>query len=268
MSGVIDITELEVRAGRTRLLHVDRWSVKAGEMHVVLGPNGAGKSTLLRALTGFVRPASGRACVLGEDVTTLGFRAMGHLRRRVAYMPQVLPPGGEMPLTVREVVAIGRTGLVGLGRRLRREDWRVVDAWIDRLGLAPVAGRRYSDGSGGEQRKTLIAKAMVQQPELLLLDEPTANLDLRWREEVVDAIETVHADEGVTTVMVCHELDVVPPSCDGLLLLEDGRAVAAGTEREVLTDVNVARLFGARVHVVWSDGRAAALPVGRGGEDA
>jgi len=165
-----------------------------------------------------------------------------------------------MPLTVREVVAIGRTGLAGLLRPLRREDWRIVDKWIERLGLAALAQRGFSDISGGEQRKTLIARAMVQQPELLLLDEPTANLDLGWRERIVDTIDELYDSMALTVVLVCHELEVLPTSCGRVVVLEDGRLLADGNPQDILTTDMVAGLYGTGLCIVRSGGRFAVVP--------
>jgi len=260
----IHIEDLRVRAGRRTVLAVDRLRVRRGEMVGLLGPNGAGKTTLLRCLLGMQTPARGRVVVLCQDIGCLRLAEIARLRRRCGYVPQLLPAGGEMPLTVREVVAIGRTGIAGLGRRLRGEDWRIVDKWIERLGLASLAGRGYGEISGGEQRKTLIARALVQQPELLLLDEPTANLDLGWRERIVETVEELYRELGLTVMLVCHELEVLPACCGRVVVLERGRAVADGPPREVLSADRIQSLFGPGLVVLSSGGR---LLVGPGETD-
>jgi iron complex transport system ATP-binding protein len=165
-----------------------------------------------------------------------------------------------MPLTVREVVAIGRTGVAGLLRRLRRQDWRIVDQWIDRLGLGDLAGRAYADLSGGEQRKTLLAKAMAQQPQLLVLDEPTANLDLFWREQIVATLQQLYEQTHLTVVLVCHELEVIPPCAGRLLLLTDGRVAAAGRPEQVLTAERIRALYGAGLTLVRRGRRLTVVP--------
>ncbi len=258
----IDVEDLLVRAGGATLLELDRLSVAAGEVVTLLGPNGAGKSTLLGALLGFARARARRLEVLGESVASPGGRRLCRLRRRVGFVPQLLAGRSEMPLTVREVVTIGRIGRAGLFRRLGREDRRRVDEWIDRLGLGPLAGRAYGELSGGEQRKALIAKAMVQEPELLLLDEPTANLDLRWRERIVEAIDSLCREALLTTVMVCHELEVVPPSCRRVVVLRGGRRLADGAPGEVLTSALAGELYGRGLVVERRGGRYAVVPAG------
>jgi ABC-type cobalamin/Fe3+-siderophores transport system ATPase subunit len=259
---VIDVEDLAVCAGRSTLLDLDRLVIASGEVVTLLGPNGAGKSTLLGALLGFVRARARRLEVLGEPVGELRGRRLCRLRRRVGYVPQLLAGRSEMPLTVREVVSIGRTGRAGLLRRLGRDDWQRVDEWIDRLGLGALAARAYGELSGGEQRKALIAKAMVQEPELLLLDEPTANLDLRWRERIVGTVDGLCRAGSLTTVMVCHELEVVPPSCGRVVVLRDGRRLADGKTCEVLSSELAGALYGRGLAVERRGGRYAVVPAG------
>jgi ABC-type cobalamin/Fe3+-siderophores transport system ATPase subunit len=263
MSAVaIDLRDLIVQARGRRLLDIPKLQVPVGGCVALLGPNGAGKTTLLRACLGLVRPAAGSLSVLGEDVTGLRGAALSGLRRRIGHVPQLLPARSELPLTVREVVAIGRTARAGLFHALSRADDQVVDCWITRLGLAPLASRAFNEISGGEQRKTIIARAMAQEPELLLLDEPTANLDLGWRERIVETIGQLHAQTRLTILLVCHELEVLPPACRQVALLEGGRLMATGAPEEVFTTECVTRLYGAGLSAWHSGGRHAVLPEG------
>lgn len=261
MSGsVIEIAGLQVQRDRHAILALERLSVSAGEALVVLGPNGAGKSTLLKALIGLVRSRPGQVRVLGTDVGALRSAALTRLRRRVAYLAQTLAPGSEMPLTLREVVAIGRTGRAGLFRPLARQDWQLVDRWIAGLGLAPIEGRPYAALSGGEQRKALLAMAMVQQPEILLLDEPTANLDAYWREQIVAALTELHRTTRLTIVLVCHDLEAIPTTADRVLILRVGRPVACGPCQAVLTQEHIESLYGGGLAVTRRSGRYLLVP--------
>jgi len=261
---VVEIRSLGVRHGGQDILRVDRLAIRRGEAVVVLGPNGAGKSTLLKCILGFIRPNEGKLLALDQTVVPPGV-SLSKLRRRIGYVPQVLAAGGETPLTVREVVAIGRTGVAGLFRRLTRADWSVIDEWLERLGLADLAQNAYANLSGGEQRKALIAKAMVQQPEILLLDEPTANLDLFWREQIVATLDRLYAETGLTIVLVCHELEAMPSCCRRLLVFRKGRIIADGLPRQVLTPQRIDSLYGPRLRLLAVGSRYAAVPVG---EDA
>jgi ABC-type cobalamin/Fe3+-siderophores transport system ATPase subunit len=258
----IEIQNLAVQAARRCLLDVERLAVAAGAMVALMGPNGAGKTTLLRACLGFARPSRGGVRLLGCKVGALGGGALAALRSRVGYVPQLLPVRGELPLTLREVVAIGRTGRAGLCRAFTKADWQVVDEWIERLGLTSLANRAFGEISGGEQRKTIIARAMAQEPELLMLDEPTANLDLGWRERMVEIIQQIHAETALPILLVCHELEVLPTACRHLVLLDQGRVTATGTPEQVFTGERVTSLYGAGLRVIHEHGRHAVVPQG------
>jgi iron complex transport system ATP-binding protein len=263
----VAIEGVEVVAGGRVILSLPHFVVPAGAVIGIVGPNGAGKTTLLKLCMGFVRPRTGQARVLGRPVAGGSRTDLVKLRRRLGYVPQHLPAAGEMPLTIREVVVIGRTGVAGLFRPLSRADWETVDSWIDQLGLARVAGQRYADASGGEQRKALIARAMVQQPEILMLDEPTANLDLGWREHMVATMNELFTSAGRTILLVCHEPEVLPPCCRQVVFLDAGRVIASGTPEEVLTTDRVGRLYGESLAMLHGSGRHAVIPRGVGTSD-
>jgi ABC-type cobalamin/Fe3+-siderophores transport system ATPase subunit len=256
----IEINALQIQRDRRVILSIERLSVPAGEAWVVLGPNGAGKSTLLKCLVGAIRPSPRSVRVLGVDVGASHAVAITQLRRRVAYLAQVLAPGSEMPLTLREVVAIGRTGRAGLLHPLMRHDWLLVDTWIDRLGLQRAARQPYSALSGGEQRKALLAMAMVQEPEILLLDEPTANLDVYWREQIVATLASLHREQALTIVLVCHDLEAIPVTTDRVLILREGHVVAQGSCNEVLTRDCMETLYGKGLSVLCHAGRYVLVP--------
>lgn len=262
---VLELRGVRVRVGQHELLDVAEFRLASGELLGLMGPNGAGKTTLLRACLGEVRPSTGAIRVLGQEVAALRGAARAALRRRLGYVPQLLPPRSELPLTVREVVTMGRTARIGWGRRLGREDREVVDFWLDRLGLRALAGRRFHELSGGEQRKVMLARVVAQEPEVLLLDEPTANLDLGWREQLVATLERVHRQTGLAALLVCHEPEVLPPACRRVVWLEAGRVAAAGAPEAVLSAAPARRLYGAGLQVLHCQGRHAVVP---GGGDA
>jgi ABC-type Mn2+/Zn2+ transport system ATPase subunit len=256
----IEIENLHVRVGQRTVLAIDALNTRDGTMTAVLGPNGSGKTTLLRAILGLQASCSGQIRVFGLQVRGASSSALRRLRRQTGYVPQLLSTRSETPLTVREVVVMGRTARAGLLRRLGQNDWRQVDVWLERLGLADLGGRPYSDLSGGEQRKTLIARAMVNEPRMLLLDETTANLDLASRERLVDLIASLQADLGLAVMLVCHELEALPAHCPWVAFLEAGKLFAQGPPREMFTDDRVRRLYGERLEAVSAGGRYAVLP--------
>ena len=256
----LDIHGLRVAHGGHCLVSLEQLTVNRGEVVAIVGPNGAGKSTLLKCCVGFARAAAGQVEVLQQPVHHLGAVGLTQLRRRVAYLAQVLAPGSELPLTLREVVAIGRTGRAGFLRRLGAHDWRLVDYWIGRLGLTHLARQLYGVLSGGEQRKTLLAMAMVQQPELLLLDEPTANLDVFWREQIVRTLEQLHQETGLTIVLVCHDLEAIPSCASQILALRNGAAVVQGDVTEILQQSLIEELYGQGLTVLCRGGRYVLVP--------
>lgn len=256
----LQVAGLRVAARRRTILEVDRLTVARGEIVGLLGPNGAGKTTLIRVALGLQRPTTGQITLLGRRVDHAGAFALTRLRRRVGYVPQELAGHSLLPLTLREVVAIGRSGIRGLALGLRRDDWRIIDGWIERLGLGGLRAQPYGQLSGGERRKALIAMAMAQEPRLLFLDEPTANLDLGWREQIVATLETLSREVRPTLLLVCHELEVLPPSCRRCVLLDGGRVVADGPPEAVLTPERVAGLYGPRLTVRHVGGRHVVIP--------
>jgi len=250
----ISIEGLVVRAGSRVILSLNRLAVAPGEVLGVVGPNGAGKTTLLRVCVGLRAPVAGRVTVLGQPVfappanrhgrrpARLNGGALTRLRQQIGYVPQELPGHSQMPLTVREVVAIGRTGIAGLLHPLRARDWDIVDQWIDRLGLNQLRDRPFSELSGGEQRKTVLARAMVQEPRLLLLDEPTAYLDPLWRRQIVATLDQLYDQTGMSVVLVSHDWELLPTCCRRVVLLADGRVQAEGAPHEILNRERLAAL--------------------------
>jgi ABC-type cobalamin/Fe3+-siderophores transport system ATPase subunit len=261
-TSAIELEKLSVAAGRKTILAVEQLSLGRAEMLAVMGPNGAGKSTLLRTCLGMQGHVSGRVEVFGRNMSQSNGLTLTRMRRTIGYVPQVLPARAEMPLTVREVVSIGRAGQVGWFRPLSQTDWKLVDEWLERLGIAGLAGCAFHEISGGEQRKAVIARAMVQQPQLLLLDEPTANLDLGWRERIVETVHSLYQQTRLAVVLVCHELEVLPPCCQRVVLLDRGRVIATGTPEQVFTNEQVAALYGRGLAAIHQGGRHAVIPTG------
>jgi iron complex transport system ATP-binding protein len=210
----------------------------------LIGPNGAGKTTVLRAIAGLV-PHEGRILVDGRDVRAMGRR---RLSRTVAYVPQrpTLPRG----MTVAEYVLLGRTPHVPyLGTETRRD--RQVVAWaLERLGLGGLADRPLGSLSGGEAQRAVLARALAQEAPVLLLDEPTAALDVGHQQEVLELVDGLRAAQGLTVVSAMHDLTLAGQFADRLVLLSRGRAVAEGPARAVLTEGTVGEHYGARVRIL------------------
>ncbi|MBI5380427.1 MAG: ABC transporter ATP-binding protein [Opitutae bacterium] len=242
-------------------------TLPAGSLAAVLGPNGAGKSTLLRAANGELRPASGTVRVLGEDAQALDWRAAARWRRRIGVMPQFADHAPAVPLTVREVVEIGRVAHGRRGASLSADDRAICTRWLERFGLSALAERSFAALSGGEQRKAHLARIFAQEPELILLDEPAGHLDLPAQDALTRLIAEVWRETRATVLIVTHELRHLPPDTTHVILLADGKIVAEGAPRTTLTSATLSRLFGEPLEVFERGGRYAAVATGEGGGD-
>ena len=255
MSTAVSLEQVRVRRGSKTLLDVDQWSVARGQAVALIGVNGAGKTTLLKTCCGLIKPDRGCVLLNRIDWASLTPWQRSIQRRRLGYVPQRAEFAAELPLTVTEVVTMGRVAIKGLGRRLRNEDHDRVLHWIERLGLIPQARQTFRSLSGGEQQKVMIARAMVQEPDILMLDEPCANLDIGWKSRITSLIESLHRETQITLIMVCHEMSLIPACCHEVLLLDQGRAVAQGPLEQVLHAPVMERVYGCRLERVAVNGR-------------
>lgn len=206
-------------------------SVAKGSFVGVVGPNGAGKTTLLTLVNGLGKIISGNVEVLGHSLVR---GCPAGLRARIGYVPQMQSIDPRMPVCAREVVMMGRYGRLGFFRRPGRDDWELVDSLLEKVGLTRLAWRPIGHLSGGEQQRVAIARALAQEPEILLLDEPTASLDRRVKEDILAKVSNFHQAGNHTTLMVTHELDIAARLCDWLVLMKAGRIWAQGKPEEVL----------------------------------
>ena len=249
---VVDLDGARVLDGVT--LSVDR-----GEWLTVIGPNGAGKSTLLRALTGLV-PARGEISLGGSSAAKLSRRVRARL---VALVPQapLVPPG----VTVADYVLLGRTPHIPALGRTSVADVAVVAGAMESLDMLPFAARILSSLSGGERQRAFLARALAQEAAILLLDEPTTALDIGHQQHVLHMIQQLRGERDLTVICTMHDLTLAGQYADTLALLDHGHVVAVGPAREVLTEGNLDRYYGARVRVVHEGGHVFVMPL-RAGE--
>lgn len=226
--------------------------VPSGGWTTLIGPNGAGKTSVLRAVAGLV---SHEGCIALGGVATWDL-APRELARRVAIVPQEpeIPPG----MTVAEYVLLGRTPHLSYLAREGARDRRLAGEVIDRLELGAMASRELGKLSGGERRRAVIGRALAQQAPILLLDEPTAALDVGRQQDVLDLIDDLRRQDGITVLAAMHDLTLAGQYAERLALLVDGEMVAHGGADEVLTRSSIERHYGARVRVlrVLAAGRA------------
>jgi iron complex transport system ATP-binding protein len=260
MSDVLHLSGVSVvRDGATLLDAVD-WDVAEGERWVVLGPNGAGKTTLLQLASANLHPSRGRAVVLEE---TLGAVDVFELRPRIglssAALAERLPPRE----TVRDVVVTASYAVVGRWREHYDQlDARRADELLSALGVSHLRDRRFGTLSEGERKRVQIARALMTDPELMLLDEPAAGLDLGGREDLVRRLGLIAADPAAPAlVLVTHHVEEIPPGFTHVLLLRGGRVVAAGPLTATLTSPSLTATFGLPLEVERAGSRWSARAV-------
>jgi len=232
-------------SNNTPVLHHIDLVVEKGEAVALLGPNGSGKTTLIKLLSGVLHPIEGEISLDGSILNKLK-------RREVAQQVAVVPQQFNMPFafTVREMVLLGRTPFLSAFSNEEEGDHGVVQQAIELIGLEELKGRFFNELSGGERQKTILAMALAQEPKLLLLDEPTAHLDINHQVEILDLVKNLNLEQGVTIIGAMHDLNMAALYFDRLILLKEGRIFVDGTPKEVLTRETIKEVFSASVQVM------------------
>ncbi|NDV01105.1 ABC transporter ATP-binding protein [Pseudoroseicyclus tamaricis] len=238
--GRLALEGVSFAAGGRALVQDASLEVAPGEMVGLLGSNGAGKSTLLRTIYRINRPIAGRVLVDGEDAWS---QSAAWVAQRVGAVLQDMP--ADFPLTVEEVVAMGRSAHKRLLEPDSTHDHALIDAAIALLELESFRARPFRTLSGGERQRVLLARAMVQQPRILVLDEPTNHLDIRYQLSLLRFVREI----GVTIIAALHDLNLAAMFCDRLCVLDGGRVVATGRPDDVLTAERVSEVWGAEMIV-------------------
>ncbi len=251
---LIDFVRVTLRRGGKTLVGPITWAVELDERWVVIGPNGAGKTSLLRIAAAFEHPSSGTAFVLGER---LGRTDMSELRSRVGLSSSALSQRIPDDEIVRDLVVSAGYAVLGRWREKYDDvDYEQAVDMLESLGAEHLAERTYGTLSEGERKRVLIARSLMTDPELLLLDEPAAGLDLGGREELVSRLADLAADpDAPAIVLVTHHVEEIPPGFSHCLLLSEGKVVGAGLLTDVLTSDNLSTAFGQSIALEYIDGR-------------
>jgi ABC-type Mn2+/Zn2+ transport system ATPase subunit len=249
----IEFKDVSLGYGRRAVIeHVDL-SIRSGDFLGIVGPNGSGKTTILRALLGILRPLTGTITITDPPGRRL----------RLGYVPQRDQIDQIMPFTVDDVVMMGRYARLGLWRRPGKADREAVQRSLRHVGVDDLADRSYRDLSGGQRQRVLIARALVAEPDILVLDEPTNGMDLTSRTSILELVSELHQTDGMTVLMVTHLLSDVASYVSRIAIVEEGQFQVGSTE-EVLSEENLSQLYKIPVRVLRSGRNTIVLAGGKG----
>lgn len=240
----LSLNQVSFSYNATRVLHRIDLAVEKSEMVALLGPNGSGKTTLIKLMSGVLKPSEG-------EVHLDGSRLARMKRRDVAQRVAVVPQQFTIPFafTLNEVVLLGRTPFLGPFSDEGKRDHRVAEQAIALMGIEKLKERFFNELSGGERQKAILAMALAQEPKLLLLDEPTAHLDINHQVEILDLVRSLNREHGLTVIGAMHDLNLAALYFERLILLKQGRIFADGPPEEVLTEETIKEVFSASVQV-------------------
>lgn len=231
-------------------------SIRRGSIVGLLGANGAGKSTLLKVLSGILSPKSGRLLYGGKELKGLDKR---EIARRIAYIPQNSAFG--FPFSVSEVVLMGRAPYVGRFEFERESDWEVALYAMETVGITHLKDRLVTEISGGERQLASIARALAQEPEVMILDEPATFLDVKHKTEVMRLLKRLKEERGISVIAATHDVFSALFYFDEIVMLKEGSVFAEGCSEEVLREDVLSAVYGIEVRVKKEDGRVLVLPV-------
>lgn len=242
---MLEVRGLRTGYGKTEIVHGVDMDVDAGEFVCILGPNGCGKSTTLKTILGLIKPMGGTVTMDGKDTTHMREQERAKL---FAYIPQAHTP--PFPFTVADVVILGRTPYVNGGlARVKDEDKRIAFDCLERMNITHLANHPYTELSGGQQQLVLIARALTQEPRLLIMDEPTASLDFGNQQLVLQQMRYL-ADSGTSVLMVTHDPDHALFCAHRVIVMEAGRVIAQGNPNTTLDSACLQRIYHTNVKVL------------------
>jgi iron complex transport system ATP-binding protein len=252
---ILEARRLCAGYGPRAVLHDTDLALARGERLALIGPNGSGKTTLLRALSGALRPTAGEVRLGGAPLAALSSRERA---RRIAIVPQTFTT--PFAFSAREIVALGRTPYVSLFGRLSGHDRSAVETAMGQTECSELADRPFAELSAGERQRVLVAMALAQGAEVLLLDEPTAHLDLAHQLRTLALLEPLVGTHGLAVIAALHDLALAAGRFQRLVVMDEGRIVAAGRPRDVLTAGLLGEVFDVDADVRWHNGTPAVLP--------
>ena len=249
----MNIADVTLRRGDRTILDGVNWRISPGQHWALIGPNGSGKTTLLKVTTGYLWPSEGQVSVFGNKFGTVDLRK---LRQKIGWASSALQTRMPPEALAKDIVISGMFGSIGLYEEPSDSDSRRAEMLAEQMGCQSIANSRWGVLSLGEQQRVLIARALMAEPPLLILDEPCAGLDMPGRERLLGRLEAIIADSGKTTlVFVTHHIEEIMPHITNVLALNAGRVFACGHKDEILTDEILSKTFGLPLQVHSHRGR-------------
>ncbi len=244
MNRAINIKNLSHSYGMNPVLKKLSFSVPKSDFFIIIGPNGSGKTTLMKVISGILKSQKERLEILDQPIETYTHKALAKI---IAFVPQLTAT--DFPFTVTELVLMGRSPYLGILGLEQEKDLEIANQAISFTGIEHLVHRKFDQLSGGERQRAFIARAICQQPQIILLDEPTASLDLAHQVRIMDLMEKLKKEKGVTVVMISHDVNLAAMYADHLLLLNEGQIVNLGQPDEVLTSQALEETYGCKVLV-------------------
>ena len=240
-TNVIDLENIETiyEGERTPVIRDVSLKVKSTEFIAIIGPNGAGKTTLLETINGLLPYTSGQGFVFGKMIS----KHRSEIRKNIGYVLQNFEIDPLAPFLCKDIVMSGRSGKIGMFRFATKEDWKEVWYSMGLVGMIDFAQRSIGKLSGGEFQKILLARALAQEPEILLLDEPFSNLDFSSRKQIEILLNRINEKHQITTVMVSHDLSFVPSKCKRVIVMDKGKIIMDGKKDGILTSDTINKIF-------------------------
>ncbi len=235
--------------GSRKVLHSVNLSMESSKILGIIGPNGSGKSTLLKCLNRILEPEEGRVFIDGQDISSMSRLSIARL---VSYVPQSSPAKDSIT-TVFEITAMGRRPHIRW--KIGKNDERIVWEVLESMGIAEFAPRQFNSLSGGEKQKVLIARALAQQTGILLMDEPTSNLDIHHQIEVMEFVTNMAGEKNISVCTIIHDLELALKYCSKIIMLKEGRVFASGGTLDVITAENILNVYNVRAVIDEIRGR-------------
>jgi ABC-type Mn2+/Zn2+ transport system ATPase subunit len=246
---MIKFSNVQLGYGRRPVLNALNFEIKKGDFFGIVGPNGAGKTTLLKAILGLLKPVKGE----------ISFLKNGKGRKKsIGYVPQHASVDEIFPITTLDMVLMGRYAKMGLFKRPKSRDYLITEKMLKNVGMENLAKRNYKELSGGQKQRTLIARAMVSEPDVLILDEPVEGMDIQGEIAIMELIKILHSEYALTVILVCHDLNIIANYVKTLSIIHNN-TLKLGSIDSMFTEETMARVYGANVKIVNIAGQKAII---------